>query len=164
VTRPASTLTSVLRRRRNRRQNQPESERPYDLGDLGPRPRRFRGRTTESAGECCAEAACEGVCGMLTMATLFRIAAATWLELRTPTPAPGPGRTRSARTAVTAIRVYQRRISPTRPPCCRFTPTCSGYAAEAVTRHGALRGGFQAARRLHRCGRRSIPGGLDPVR
>ncbi|MBE6946204.1 MAG: membrane protein insertion efficiency factor YidD [Ruminococcaceae bacterium] len=49
------------------------------------------------------------------------------------------------------IRFYQRRISPQFPPCCRFRPTCSQYALEAVSKYGALRGGYLALRRLLRC-------------
>jgi hypothetical protein len=49
------------------------------------------------------------------------------------------------------IRFYRREISPLRPPCCRFIPTCSEYALEAVERYGALKGGWLALRRLSRC-------------
>ena len=49
------------------------------------------------------------------------------------------------------IRFYQRSISPYRPGCCRFTPTCSQYAQEAITKYGALKGGWLALRRLLRC-------------
>jgi len=49
------------------------------------------------------------------------------------------------------IRFYQRRISPGRPPCCRFIPTCSQYALEAVTKYGALKGSWLALKRLLRC-------------
>lgn len=49
------------------------------------------------------------------------------------------------------IRFYRRRISPLYPPCCRFSPTCSQYALEAVSKYGALRGGYLALRRLLRC-------------
>lgn len=49
------------------------------------------------------------------------------------------------------IRGYQRHISPGRPPCCRFIPTCSAYAYEAIETHGALRGGWLAIRRLLKC-------------
>ena len=41
------------------------------------------------------------------------------------------------------IRFYQRYISPARPPCCRFIPTCSAYALEAVEKYGAAKGGAQ---------------------
>ena len=49
------------------------------------------------------------------------------------------------------IRFYQRNISPYRPACCRFTPTCSAYAMEAIQKYGALKGGFMAFRRILRC-------------
>lgn len=60
------------------------------------------------------------------------------------------------------IRFYQRAISPHFPAVCRFTPTCSAYAAEAITRFGALKGTWLALRRIIRC----RPGGghgYDPV-
>ena len=50
-----------------------------------------------------------------------------------------------------AVRGYQLLISPFLPPACRFLPTCSEYAAEAIERHGARRGAFLALRRLARC-------------
>ena len=49
------------------------------------------------------------------------------------------------------IRFYRRTISPLRPPCCRFIPTCSEYALEAVEKYGAVRGGWLALRRIARC-------------
>lgn len=49
------------------------------------------------------------------------------------------------------IRFYQKRISPLRAPACRFTPTCSQYALEAVEKYGAWRGGWLALRRVLRC-------------
>ncbi len=52
---------------------------------------------------------------------------------------------------VLPIRIYQRCISPVRPPACRIYPTCSAYAVEAILRHGVLRGGWLALRRLARC-------------
>ena len=67
-----------------------------------------------------------------------------------------------ARLLLAVIRAYQRWISPVRPPACRFTPSCSAYAVTAVERHGALRGGWLATRRLLRCGPWH-PGGHDPV-
>ena len=50
-----------------------------------------------------------------------------------------------------AIRFYRRNISPARPSCCRFIPTCSAYALEAVEVHGALKGGELALWRVARC-------------
>ena len=49
------------------------------------------------------------------------------------------------------IRFYQRQISPARPPCCRFLPTCSQYAQEAVEKHGVCKGGWLALKRLLKC-------------
>ncbi len=49
------------------------------------------------------------------------------------------------------IRFYQRHISPCTPACCRFRPTCSAYAVEAINKYGALKGGWLALRRLLRC-------------
>lgn len=49
------------------------------------------------------------------------------------------------------IRFYQRNISPAFPPRCRFSPTCSQYALEAIERYGVWRGGWLACKRLLRC-------------
>ncbi len=49
------------------------------------------------------------------------------------------------------IRFYQLSISPMLPPCCRFTPTCSAYAIEAIERHGPFKGLWLAIRRILRC-------------
>ena len=60
------------------------------------------------------------------------------------------------------IRFYQRAISPYFPPCCRYTPTCSQYALEAVKKYGPFKGGYLALRRILRCNP-FHPGGYDPV-
>lgn len=60
------------------------------------------------------------------------------------------------------IRFYQLAISPLFPPSCRFVPTCSQYAVEALRRHGPLRGSWLAIRRILRCHPWN-PGGYDPV-
>ncbi|MBP3319810.1 MAG: membrane protein insertion efficiency factor YidD [Ruminiclostridium sp.] len=49
------------------------------------------------------------------------------------------------------VRCYRTYISPLRPPCCRFIPTCSAYALEAIEKYGAVKGGFLAVRRILRC-------------
>lgn len=49
------------------------------------------------------------------------------------------------------IRFYQRCVSPMLPPACRFTPTCSQYAIEAISKYGALKGSYLAIRRILRC-------------
>jgi hypothetical protein len=61
-----------------------------------------------------------------------------------------------------AVRVYRYLVSPLMGPRCRFHPTCSCYAEEAVQRHGVWRGGWLALRRLGRC-HPWHPGGVDPV-
>ncbi|MDD6262149.1 MAG: membrane protein insertion efficiency factor YidD [Clostridiales bacterium] len=60
------------------------------------------------------------------------------------------------------IRFYRRYISPVKGPCCRYIPTCSEYALEAVEKYGALKGGWLALRRVLRC-HPFRPGGYDPV-
>jgi len=66
------------------------------------------------------------------------------------------------RILVVLIKGYQLLISPVLPPSCRFEPTCSNYAIEAVQRHGIIKGSWLALRRLGRCHPFSA-GGYDPV-
>jgi len=66
------------------------------------------------------------------------------------------------RLLLLVIRAYQRFVSPYTPPTCRFYPSCSAYAVEAVSRYGPWRGGYLAMRRLLRC-HPFHPGGYDPV-
>ncbi|HEY5898282.1 MAG TPA: membrane protein insertion efficiency factor YidD [Burkholderiales bacterium] len=61
-----------------------------------------------------------------------------------------------------SVRGYRYFISPMLPASCRFYPTCSQYAEEAIERHGAWRGGWLLAKRICRCGPWH-PGGCDPV-
>lgn len=63
---------------------------------------------------------------------------------------------------LSAIRFYRRAVSPLFPPRCRYIPTCSEYALQAVEKYGPLRGGFLALRRLLRCNP-FHKGGYDPV-
>jgi len=61
------------------------------------------------------------------------------------------------------IRFYQRRISPAFPPRCRFRPTCSQYALEAIEKYGAWKGGWLALWRLLRCNPFNKGDYFDPV-
>jgi uncharacterized protein len=106
-----------------------------------------------NTGCCLANAVGCGVDGLfLVPATVRHVHAA------------GTGRrgTRLRDRLVAAVRVYQREVSPRRPPCCRFGPTCSAYAVQALEQHGAARGGWLTVRRLARC-RPGAAGGPDPV-
>ena len=67
-----------------------------------------------------------------------------------------------ARALISAIRFYQKGISPLTPASCRFHPSCSQYGVEAVQRHGAARGSWLTLRRLARC-HPFCKGGYDPV-
>ncbi|MGH3545811.1 MAG: membrane protein insertion efficiency factor YidD [Mycobacteriales bacterium] len=72
------------------------------------------------------------------------------------------GRSTASHLVLAAVRGYQRYLSPLLLPRCRFYPSCSEYAALAVTGHGAVRGLVLALRRLLRC-HPFHPGGYDPV-
>lgn len=61
------------------------------------------------------------------------------------------------------IRFYQLAISPYLGSCCRYTPTCSSYAIEAITKYGVLKGGLMVAKRISRC-HPWHEGGYDPVK
>jgi len=97
----------------------------------------------------------------------------------TSTPPPVPsGRTDTLRTAsaqrgtrgpslvarslLALVSGYSRAVSPLLPPTCRYLPTCSAYAAEALTVHGAVRGSLLTVRRIARC-HPFVAGGYDPV-
>lgn len=64
--------------------------------------------------------------------------------------------------ALGLIQLYQRWVSPLKPPTCRFVPTCSSYAYVAIKRHGLMRGGWLAVRRIGKC-HPLHPGGIDRV-
>jgi uncharacterized protein len=72
------------------------------------------------------------------------------------------GRRPFRRALLAGIGFYSRAVSPALPPRCRFAPTCSAYAAEAIELHGAARGTWLAVRRLAKCAPWH-PGGWDPV-
>lgn len=72
------------------------------------------------------------------------------------------GPTVMARVLMTAVTGYRRLISPLLPPRCRFEPSCSAYALDALRVHGAARGVWLAVRRVARC-HPFNPGGYDPV-
>jgi putative membrane protein insertion efficiency factor len=110
---------------------------------------------------CCLAESLDGNCLVAAVVLLPQLARA--LSSAPPRSSSG-GRYRSgtAARAVAAVRVYQREISAGRRPVCRFTPSCSEYAAQAMERHGALRGSMLAAGRLLRC-RPGGSGGADPV-
>jgi putative membrane protein insertion efficiency factor len=71
-------------------------------------------------------------------------------------------RSRSAGAVIFFIQLYRNMVSPLRLPTCRFTPTCSQYAVDALTEWGLLRGGWLALVRLAKCGPWH-PGGWDPI-
>jgi len=66
------------------------------------------------------------------------------------------------RFLIALVRSYKKYISPLLPPSCRFTPTCSEYAVEALSKHGALKGSLLAIWRILRCNP-FCKGGYDPV-
>ena len=78
-----------------------------------------------------------------------------------PAPSASPSRV-GVRAAVALIRAYQVLVSPALGPHCRFAPSCSAYAAEAIARHGLLAGSWRSLRRVARCHPRH-PGGYVPV-
>jgi uncharacterized protein len=100
---------------------------------------------------CCVAEALDGNCLVTGMMLIP--------QLLTTRSAPDRG---GESRLVSMIRVYQRQISARRDPVCRFTPSCSNYAVQAINAHGPVRGAMMAAGRLARC----RPGGLrgaDPV-
>ena len=90
------------------------------------------------------------------------IAAPGGLEPETASGSQGVKRLSLRRLAVLPIRLYQWTLSPVLPPSCRYHPTCSAYAIEAVLTHGIFKGSWLALRRILRCHPWSS-GGYDPV-
>lgn len=64
---------------------------------------------------------------------------------------------------INVIKFYRKHISPLKKPSCRFYPTCSQYALEAIEKYGAFKGGIMAIKRILRC-HPFNPGGYDPVK
>src|SRR3954454_1541678 len=107
---------------------------------------------------CCLAESLDGGCLVAAVLLLPQFARA----LTASSPTTRRTRASVASRLVAAVRVYQREISAHRAPVCRFTPSCSEYAVQAVERHGAVRGSMLTGRRLLRC----RPGGAkaaDPV-
>ena len=145
---------------------------PYDPYD--PRNRRRWGPTsryyTRAPGSSCLRDAClletgccvaeslDGNCWVLTLLAGPQLAAV----LLGGAGNGGSGGRSGADRLVGAVRVYQQRVSARRPPVCRFTPSCSEYAVQAVRRYGVLRGVVLAGWRLLRCNPWSH-GGVDFV-
>ena len=107
-----------------------------------------------NTGCCLANAiGCGGESFLLAPTTVKHVAAA----------GTGGPRRPMAHRLIAAVRVYQREVSPKLPPgVCRFEPTCSSYAVEALEVHGARRGTWLTLRRLLRC-RPGAARGVDPV-
>ena len=63
---------------------------------------------------------------------------------------------------ISLIKFYRIALSPLKPPCCKFTPTCSEYAILAIKKYGLLKGGAKAVWRILRCNPFSKSGGYDP--
>ncbi|MBD3180480.1 MAG: membrane protein insertion efficiency factor YidD [Candidatus Latescibacteria bacterium] len=68
------------------------------------------------------------------------------------------------KTAIILIKIYRSAVSPYHLPVCRFTPSCSKYAEEAIRKYGIIAGGRRAIKRILRCHPFSSASGYDPVR
>ncbi|MDQ2748573.1 MAG: membrane protein insertion efficiency factor YidD [Pseudonocardiales bacterium] len=113
-------------------------------------------------GGCClAELLGCGVNLLLAGPSVGRQILSAGTRSRSDEPVTG-SRGRVLAFSLDAIRAYQTEISPRRGACCRFTPTCSHYAAQALETYGLGRGTRLAVRRLSRC-RPGGAGGADPV-
>ena len=134
-------------------------------GRGGPPPGRFGG-----PGCCLGEACCAfELLGCLSPFILFSSLKALLVRprrnagvVRGEVIDPHVPRGWTARRLYHGVRFYQRQISPRLRPCCRYSPSCSHYALDALRGHGALRGSWLTARRLLRC-RPGSGGGVDPV-
>jgi putative membrane protein insertion efficiency factor len=144
-----------------RRRYDPRYYDPYAYRGWGPGPRYGPGNSCLRDAclletGCCVAEAIDGNCLISTLLLLPQFATSV-------SAACHRSRRGTAATALlAAIQVYQRDISAHRAPCCRFSPSCSAYAAQAIERHGAMRGVLLATRRLARC-RPGGARGADPV-
>ncbi len=119
--------------------------------------RRRRHRSGRSSrGSCDGWDGCDEGCDVVSLFVLLWPALPA--ALVTPAPAGTPW---AARWPARLVVAYRERVSPTRPPCCPLTPTCSTYGLEALRVHGAVRGTRLTLARLRRC--RPGAGGSDPV-
>jgi putative membrane protein insertion efficiency factor len=103
---------------------------------------------------CCLAEWLDGNCLMLTIPMLGRL---LFVNRSGETHRAG-----LSRFLLSGIRLYQQEVSAHRPACCRFTPSCSEFAAQAIEHRGALRGSWLVVRRLLRC-RPGGARGADPV-
>jgi uncharacterized protein len=83
----------------------------------------------------------------------------TWTRMRAPLQSAGRA---TARGVIFLIQLYRHMVSPLRPATCRFVPTCSQYAVDALNEYGLMRGSWLAAARLAKCGPWH-EGGWDPI-
>ncbi|PZS38305.1 MAG: membrane protein insertion efficiency factor YidD [Pseudonocardiales bacterium] len=111
---------------------------------------------------CCLGESLSGNCLVLALLALPEVTVALIGEARMLRHKPAAAGSQLATLLVAGVRTYQRKISPRRPPCCHFSPTCSEYAAQALRIHGARRGSWLTVKRLGRC-RPSRPAADDPV-
>lgn len=140
--------------------------RRYDGYGYPYRPRPVGGSCLRDAclldAGCCLGESLSGNCLVVAMLALPQLTAALIDEARTLRRTPAAAGSPLTSLLVAGVRTYQREISPRRPPCCHFTPTCSEYAAQALRTHGARRGSWLTIKRLGRC-RPSRPTADDPV-
>ena len=150
---------------RGRRSRRTGDRTPYGVS-LGRPWRRPDARGCGCQGQVCLVET--GCCLVQVLGCAPRVALVAPSLVRRSVRAAGPRSARTSRedwllqVALAAIRMYQQEIGPRLAPCCRFTPSCSHYAATALQDHGLRRGAWLAARRLLRC-RPGAPGGDDPV-
>ncbi|MGW3180138.1 membrane protein insertion efficiency factor YidD [Kitasatospora sp. NPDC001119] len=153
-----------LRRKKQRRAWEDYRER-YRKEDHAKVQRRKRAR--DEGADCCVDGCCEFadpclialIPVMMASGVRFALTGARGRRAADPS-APAP-RGFAAGVLYGAVRYYRAEVSPRRPACCPYTPSCSTYAVRALHRHGALRGARLTAGRLLRC--RPGAGGADPV-